>query len=100
MHRRIQAGAKSVAAPLVCTNARNIEVLTDFQPVNAGTPDQLRVIGIELPLQWSKPKRRFRNNVTKTSAKILGKLSIVAERKKQCCRGLEYWAKRPTCGKG
>jgi hypothetical protein len=31
---RVQARAKSVAAPLVCTNARNVEVLTDFQPVN------------------------------------------------------------------
>ena len=33
-HSRIQAGAKSVAAPLVRTHARNIEVLTDAQPVN------------------------------------------------------------------
>jgi len=33
-HSRIQAGSKSVAAPLVCTDARNIEVLTDSQPVN------------------------------------------------------------------
>ena len=31
---RIQAGAESVAAPLVRADARNIEVLTDFQPVN------------------------------------------------------------------
>ena len=31
---RIQARAKSVAAPLVRTNALNVEVLTDFQPVN------------------------------------------------------------------
>ena len=31
---RVQAGAKSVAAPLVCADARNVEVLTDFQPVN------------------------------------------------------------------
>jgi hypothetical protein len=33
-HSRVQARAKSVAAPLVRTHARNIEVLTDFQPVN------------------------------------------------------------------
>ena len=33
-HSRIQAGAKSVAAPLVCSNALNIEMLTEFQPVN------------------------------------------------------------------
>ena len=32
--RRVQAGAESVAAPLVRANARNIEVLPDFQPVN------------------------------------------------------------------
>ena len=31
---RVQAGAKSVAAPLVRADARNIEVLTDSQPVN------------------------------------------------------------------
>ena len=31
---RVQATAKSAAAPLVCTNAGNIEVLTAFQPVN------------------------------------------------------------------
>ena len=31
---RVQAGAESVAAPLVRADARNIEVLTDFQPVN------------------------------------------------------------------
>jgi hypothetical protein len=31
----IQAAAKSVAALLVCANAGNVEVLTDFQPVNA-----------------------------------------------------------------
>jgi hypothetical protein len=33
-HSRIQAGAKSVTAPLVCANAGNIEMLTDPQPVN------------------------------------------------------------------
>src|SRR5882762_2615176 len=33
-YSRIQARAKSVAAPLICADARNIEVLTDFQPVN------------------------------------------------------------------
>jgi hypothetical protein len=33
-HSRIQAGAKSVPTPLVRTDARNVEVLTDFQPVN------------------------------------------------------------------
>jgi hypothetical protein len=32
----IQAGAESVAAPLVYADARNVEVLTDLQPVNAG----------------------------------------------------------------
>jgi hypothetical protein len=32
---RIQTGAKSVAAPLVCTDAPNIEVLTDFQSPKA-----------------------------------------------------------------
>jgi len=32
----IQAGAESVAAALVYAGARNVEVLTDFQPVNAG----------------------------------------------------------------
>ncbi|MGB6625477.1 MAG: hypothetical protein WBE43_11900 [Candidatus Acidiferrales bacterium] len=32
----IQAGAESVAAPLVYADARNVEVLTDPQPVNAG----------------------------------------------------------------
>ena len=31
---RVQATAKSVTASLVCTNVRNIEVLTDFQPVD------------------------------------------------------------------
>jgi len=34
LHSRIQAGAKSIAAPLVRTNVRNVEVLTDFEPVN------------------------------------------------------------------
>lgn len=33
---RVQAGAESVAAPLVRADARNLEVLPDFQPVNAG----------------------------------------------------------------
>ena len=32
---RVQAGAKSVAAPLVRADAPNIEVLTCFEPVNA-----------------------------------------------------------------
>jgi hypothetical protein len=32
----VQAGAESVAAPLVYADARNVEVLTDLQPVNAG----------------------------------------------------------------
>ena len=32
---RVQAGAKSIAAPLVRANPRNMEVLTDPQPVNA-----------------------------------------------------------------
>ena len=32
---RVQAGAESVAAPLVRAHALNIEVLTDLQPVNA-----------------------------------------------------------------
>lgn len=32
----IQAGAESVAAALVYADARNVEVLTDLQPVNAG----------------------------------------------------------------
>ena len=32
----IQTGAESVAAPLVYADARNVEVLTDLQPVNAG----------------------------------------------------------------
>ncbi|MGB8782131.1 MAG: hypothetical protein WCD02_03365 [Terriglobales bacterium] len=32
---RVQAGAESVAAPLICADARNIEVLTDLQPVDA-----------------------------------------------------------------
>jgi hypothetical protein len=32
----IQAGAESVAAPLVYADARNVEVLTDLQPLNAG----------------------------------------------------------------
>jgi len=32
---RVQTATKSVAAPLVGADARNIEVLTDFQPVNA-----------------------------------------------------------------
>ena len=31
----VQTGAKSVSAALVCTHARNIEVLTDLQPMNA-----------------------------------------------------------------
>jgi len=31
----VQAGAKSVSAALVCAHARNIEVLTDLQPMNA-----------------------------------------------------------------
>jgi hypothetical protein len=34
--RRVQAGAESVAAPIVRADARNLEVLSDFQPVNAG----------------------------------------------------------------
>jgi hypothetical protein len=33
---RVQAGAESVAAPLAYADARNVEVLTDLQPVNAG----------------------------------------------------------------
>jgi len=32
--RRIQARTKSVTAPLVCTNGRNVEVPADFEPVN------------------------------------------------------------------
>jgi hypothetical protein len=32
----VQAGAESVAAPLVYADARNVEVLTDLQPVDAG----------------------------------------------------------------
>jgi len=32
----VQAGAESVAAPLVSADARNVEELTDLQPVNAG----------------------------------------------------------------
>jgi len=31
-----KAGAESVTAPLVYADARNVEVLTDLQPVNAG----------------------------------------------------------------
>jgi hypothetical protein len=33
-YSRIQARAKSVAAPFICADARNIEMLTDFQPVH------------------------------------------------------------------
>jgi hypothetical protein len=33
---RVHAGAESVAAPLVRSDARNLEVLPDLQPVNAG----------------------------------------------------------------
>ncbi len=32
----VQAGSESGAAPLVYADARNVEVLTDLQPVNAG----------------------------------------------------------------
>lgn len=32
---RVQPGSESVAAPLVRADARNVEVLTDSQPVNA-----------------------------------------------------------------
>jgi hypothetical protein len=32
---RIQAGSESVSAPLVCADARNVEVLTDFQFMNS-----------------------------------------------------------------